>query len=115
MAVMLPSPDNSTTLPQSPQFSHPNAPTLTIETALLTTVKSSTSTKATLGASKPSVLMFPLSSKNDYINVIMYKRINIYPQTEPHANTDKKPNMYNRGKKKFKYYFGRIPPSCNEQ
>lgn len=39
--------------------------------------------------------MFPLSGKNDYMNVIKYKRINIYPQTEPPANTDKKTDMYN--------------------
>lgn len=97
-AAMFPSPDNSTALPQSPQFSHPNAPTPATGTALLTTVKSSTSTKAVLHVSKPSVLMFPPSGKNDYMNMIMYKRINIYPQTEPPANTDKKTDMYNRGK-----------------
>lgn len=34
--------------------------------------------------------MFPLFGKNDYTNVIMYKKINIYPQTESPANTDKK-------------------------
>lgn len=61
--------DNSRALPQSPQFSHPNAPTLATETTLPTTVKSSMSTKATLGASKSSVFMFPLSGKNDYMNV----------------------------------------------
>lgn len=59
--------------------------------------------------------MFPLSGKNDYMNVIKYKRININPQTEPPANTDKKTGMYNRGEKKLKYYFGCISLSCNEQ
>lgn len=44
--------------------------------------------------------MFPLSGKNDYINVIMYKRINIYPQTEPPANTDKKLTCITGEKKK---------------
>lgn len=99
MAVMFPSPHNSTALPQSTQFSHSNAPTLATYTALQTTVKSSTSTKATLGFSKPSVLMFSLSGRNDYMNMIVYKRVNIYPQTETPANTDKKTDIYNRGKK----------------